>query len=123
MKYKATYQPSRETATIPNQALTVKDILERFTRGQGLPIMHESHDDPQGLSEDEHMQLYEVEDEFERRDVLISIEEDGAFNEPPKQSSSSRRVKQAQTADSELVERSIDFDVKEPSDSSKQSEN
>lgn len=106
MKYKATYRPSKDSITVPNQSLTVEDILSRFTRGQSLPLGRVSHDDPQGLSEDEQMDLHECEDEFERRDVLLSIEE-GVFNEPPKQSNGSRSAKPVKTADSELVENSL----------------
>lgn len=122
MKYKETFAPSRATLTVPNQGLTVADILQRFTRGQSLPIARQSHDDPQGLSEDEQMELYECEDEFERMDTLIAIEEGRAFNEPPKDSSSSRRVKQAKSPDSELVERSSDSKANDPSEASKEAE-
>lgn len=106
-KYKSTYAPSRASMTVPHQGLTVEDILSRFTRGQSLPVGRVPHDDPQGMDEDEQMNLYECEDEFERRDVLLSIEE-GIFNEPPKDSSRSRSVKQAKSPDSVLVEKPSD---------------
>lgn len=75
MKYNPYCRISSKTDTVPNQSLSVKQILERYTRGQSLPIGRDSIDDPQGLSEEDHMRLHEVEDEFERQDILNSIEE------------------------------------------------
>lgn len=103
MAYKSTYAPNRATKTVPNQCLTVNDILDRFVRGQAVSLYRESNDDPQGLSEEEQMQLHEVEDEFERMDILMAIE-DGTFNEPPKYSSAGKAISKKST-DSEVVER------------------
>lgn len=91
MKYKATYKPSRSSLTVPNQSLTVKEILERFTRGQSLPLNRVSHDDPQNLSEDDQMQLHECEDDFERRQILLDIEEGELFNSRQSEASEAKR--------------------------------
>lgn len=80
MNYNPYCKISSKTNTVPNQSLSVKQILERFTRGQSLPVGRVSVDDPQGLSDDEHMQLHQVEDEFERLDILNRIEEGNFIN-------------------------------------------
>lgn len=91
MKYSKTYKPSRLTNTLPNQSLSVKEILERFTRGQSLPLQKVSNDDPQGLSDEDHMDLYECEDDFERRQVLIDIEENNFNNSRQSEDSEAKR--------------------------------
>lgn len=75
IKYKPTYAPSRSSITVPNQSLSVDEILSRFTRGMSLPLSRLSNDDPQNLSEDDQMLLHECEDDFERMQTLIDIEE------------------------------------------------
>lgn len=109
MKYKQTFAPSRATNTLPNQSLSVQDILERFTRGQQLPLARSSHDDPQGLSDEEHFQLHECEDDFERMDTLIAIEEGRAFNNASKNSKFANEVNSKnKSSGRSIVERSAE---------------
>lgn len=60
--------------TVPDEALTVREIIDRFTRGIPCPVFHESNDDDQYLDEDEHMNIQDLDD-FEKRQLMIDFEE------------------------------------------------
>lgn len=63
------------TQTIPDEALTVREIIDRFTRGLPCPVFHESNDDDQDLTEEEQMSLQDFEDDWQKRQLLIDFEE------------------------------------------------
>lgn len=63
------------TQTIPDEALTVREIIDRFTRGLPCPVFHESNDDDQDLTEEEQMNLQDFEDDWQKRQLLIDFEE------------------------------------------------
>lgn len=66
-----------QSLTVPDQSLTVREIIDRFTRGLPCPVYHESQDDDQDQDEDAHMMSQDIEDEFELRQMAIDYEESG----------------------------------------------
>ena len=44
-----------QSLTVPDQSLSVREIIDRFTRGLPCPVYHESQDDDQDMDEDAHM--------------------------------------------------------------------
>lgn len=68
-----------DSQTIPDEALTVREIIDKFTRGLPCPVFHESNDDDQDLSEEEQMSLQDFEDDWQKRQLLIDFEEQNAL--------------------------------------------
>lgn len=64
--------------TIPDQSLSVSEILARFTRGQGISGYHPSVDDPQNLN-DEELMSQEILSPFEERQLALEYEENALY--------------------------------------------
>lgn len=64
--------------TIPDQSLSVSEILARFTRGQGISGYHPSVDDPQNLS-DEELMSQDILSPFDERQLAIDYEENALY--------------------------------------------
>lgn len=63
-----------KSVTVPDQSLTVKEILTRFTRGQAVPGAFYGDDDPQDLS-DEELMSQQVLEPFDERQMALEFEE------------------------------------------------
>lgn len=61
-----------ESMTIPNQALTMKEILLRFSRGQSIPGRM---NDEWETEDDEDFSEYDKLDRFEKMDLAMQIKE------------------------------------------------
>lgn len=100
---------SSQSNTVPDQSLSVKEIIDRFTRGQSLPSFFSGSDDPQELDDDNMMQQ-EVLDDFERRQLAIAFEENPNILEPekPEQAETGEAISQQPVKAPEVREISSD---------------
>nr|QJB20575.1 MAG: hypothetical protein [Microvirus sp.] len=61
---------------IPDQSLSLQEILERFTRGESLPVQHDARFDPDGDEDLEKIQRMDLVDRQEYMDNLKKTQND-----------------------------------------------
>lgn len=87
-----------KSQVVPNQSLSLKEILERFTRNEPLPVGHDVSSDEDGDEDLEKLKHADLVDKFEYIDKLKAVQKEHQEKEDKKAKTAKEKAQKAYEA-------------------------